>query len=227
MNVIPTWDCRSFELDLHLLAELPIERTERLVEEQEARPVHQRPRERHPLLLPAGHLARLAVREPAHLHHLERLADPAPDLGLVRPLLSKAVRDVLRDGHVGEEGVVLEHGVHVALVRRHALDRGTGDPDLAFVGILEPRQHPERRRLPAPGRSEQREELTGAHPDVEGVDRGHRAEALRDADEFHRAVVGARPAGPHLRGHEGECGEDVLAAQASRLPGLQARAQRK
>ena len=46
------------ELDLHLLAQLEVERAEGLVEQQDARPVHERARERDALALAAGQLAR-------------------------------------------------------------------------------------------------------------------------------------------------------------------------
>ncbi|HEY6017040.1 MAG TPA: coproporphyrinogen III oxidase [Gaiellaceae bacterium] len=42
------------QLQLHLLAQLQVERAERLVEQEHARPVDERPRERDPLLLAAG-----------------------------------------------------------------------------------------------------------------------------------------------------------------------------
>ena len=57
MKVIPTCLLDRLELDLHLLAELQVERAERLVEEQHAGPVHERPGERHALALAAGELA--------------------------------------------------------------------------------------------------------------------------------------------------------------------------
>ena len=43
----------ALQLDLHLLAQLEVERAQRLVEQQHRRPVHQRPRQRHALLLAA------------------------------------------------------------------------------------------------------------------------------------------------------------------------------
>ena len=46
------------ELDLHLLAQLQVERAERLVEQQERRQVDERAREGHPLSLPARELPR-------------------------------------------------------------------------------------------------------------------------------------------------------------------------
>src|SRR5439155_2329442 len=51
------------QFELHLLAELQVERSERLVEEQDAGTVYERARERHALLLATGELARLAVLE--------------------------------------------------------------------------------------------------------------------------------------------------------------------
>ncbi len=43
----------GLQLDLHLLAQLEVERAERFVEEQHPRPVDDRSRESHPLALPA------------------------------------------------------------------------------------------------------------------------------------------------------------------------------
>ena len=49
------------ELELHLLAQLQIERPERLVEQQHARPVDQGACERHALALAAGQRSGLAA----------------------------------------------------------------------------------------------------------------------------------------------------------------------
>ncbi len=64
------------QLKLHLLAQLEVERTERLVEEEHPRPVHERASERDPLLLAAGELPRFAPFEPGEADELERLDDP-------------------------------------------------------------------------------------------------------------------------------------------------------
>ena len=50
----------ALELDLHLLAQLEVERAERLVEQQQPRAVDDRARERDALALAAGELGRLA-----------------------------------------------------------------------------------------------------------------------------------------------------------------------
>jgi hypothetical protein len=53
----------GFQLELELLAQLQVERAERLVEEKHLRAVDERPRKRDPLLLAPGQLARLARPE--------------------------------------------------------------------------------------------------------------------------------------------------------------------
>ena len=61
MNVMPTCCLDRLQLDLHLLAELEVERAERLVEQEDARPVDERARQRHALALAARELARAAA----------------------------------------------------------------------------------------------------------------------------------------------------------------------
>ena len=61
------------ELDLHLLAQLEVERAERLVEQQHRRPVHQRAGERDALALAAGQLAGLALAVVAETDPVQRL----------------------------------------------------------------------------------------------------------------------------------------------------------
>ena len=53
----------ALELDLHLLAQLEVEGAERLVEEQDGRPVDERARQRDALRLAAGDLVGLALVE--------------------------------------------------------------------------------------------------------------------------------------------------------------------
>ena len=60
---------------------LQVERAERLVEQQHARPQDERARQRDPLLLAAGELARPAIGIAAQLHQLERLVGEALSLG--------------------------------------------------------------------------------------------------------------------------------------------------
>ena len=66
------------QLQLHVLAELEVERAERLVEQEHARMVDERAPERDALLLAAGELLRLALREPGEPDELEHLGARGP-----------------------------------------------------------------------------------------------------------------------------------------------------
>ena len=80
----PELGLERLELDLEVLAQLRVERAQRLVEQQHARPQHERARERDTLLLAARELVGLAPRELGQVDQLERLADPLGPLLLAR-----------------------------------------------------------------------------------------------------------------------------------------------
>ncbi len=124
---------QPLQLDLHVVAQLLVERAERLVEQEHGRPGDERARERDPLLLAAGKLARIALAVAGELHERERLGDAPPDLRPLHALHAEAERHVLRDGAVREQRVVLEHHADAAQVRRHARDVGSVDRDHAGV----------------------------------------------------------------------------------------------
>ena len=136
------------EEDLHLLAQLQVERAERLVEQQHLRVVHERARERDALALAAGELHRLAAAEPGQPDAVRAPPRPARAARAARDALdAQPVLDVLRDGHVREERVVLEDRVHVALVRRTAGDVVAAEQDPPRVGPLEAADQAQRGRL--------------------------------------------------------------------------------
>src|SRR5207245_4864204 len=68
------------DLELHLLAQLFVERAQRLVHEDQLRLEHQRARHRDPLLLAAGELRRPPLAEAGELHHAQRALDPPGDI---------------------------------------------------------------------------------------------------------------------------------------------------
>ncbi len=179
----------SLELDLHLLPELQVERPERLVEEEHARRIHERACERDPLALPSGELDRLAIRYVGQSDDVEDLPNPPLALCTRDALYAQAIGDVVRDRHVREQRVVLEHRVDVPLVRRAIRDVGAVELHLACVGALEARDDPERRRLPGARRAEKREELSAPDLEIDVIDGDHVAVRLAHADEpyVHRS----------------------------------------
>jgi hypothetical protein len=166
-------------------AQLEVEGAEGLVEQQHGRAVDERAGERDALLLAAGELARLALRLGREADALELLADAAADLGARDALALEPEGDVLLHREVGEERVALEDRVRRPLERRQPGDVDAVDEDAPLGRLLEAGDHPQRRRLAAAARAEQREELAAGDVEVERADRHHVAEALRDGLEAH------------------------------------------
>ena len=169
----------SLQLHLQLLAQLQIQCAERLVEQQHGRPIHERARERHPLLLATGELGGPALRLRREAHSLELLRHAPPRLGPVDLLALEAEGDVLLHVKVREEGVALEHGVGRALERGTARYVLAVEEHAALAGFLEAGDHAERGRLAAAGRAEHREELAARNVQAHVPHRGELAEALR------------------------------------------------
>ena len=91
----------ALELDLHLLAQLQVERAERLVEQQHARLEHERTRERDALLLAARELVRAgAGSSPSDAPSRARGACAAT-LRLAHPALLETVATLSRTDMCG------------------------------------------------------------------------------------------------------------------------------
>ena len=122
-----------------LLAHLGVERAEGLVEQQHPRLHGQGAGERHPLALAAGELARVAVGHPVELHQLQQVVDLAVDDVARRPdaprLHAQAEGDVLEDGHVPEQRVVLEHEADAAFLHPPSGDVLFLEADGAAAGV--------------------------------------------------------------------------------------------
>ena len=183
------------ELDQHALAQLEVERGERLVEQQHVGLVDEGARDRHPLLLASADLRRLLPRLGLELGEGEHAPDLLVD-ALPRPAGdARAEGDVLAHREVREEGVALEDRVDLAAVRRQRGDVLAVQEDAPGVGRLEAGQHAQQRRLAAAARPEQREELALLDPERDGVHGPQGAEALRDALELEEASHAAGYAG--------------------------------
>ena len=91
------------ELDLHFLAQLGVERRERLVEEQHRWMRDQRATESDALLLAAGKFVRIAFPETNETHVLERSLHLGGDLGRGCPGHLQRKRDVAFDVMCGNK----------------------------------------------------------------------------------------------------------------------------
>ena len=138
------------QLDLHVLAELQIERAERLVEQQQRRLEDEAPRDRDALLLAARELVDALRLRAGKSDALQHRVDTARDLRARDTAPREAVADVVADRHHREQREVLEHHVDGPPVRRHAAHRGAADPHVTLVGREEPGDDPQQRGLPQP-----------------------------------------------------------------------------
>jgi hypothetical protein len=196
------------QLELHLLAQLEVQRAERLVQQQHVRLVHDGPGQGDALALAAGQLSRLAAAEPGQPDHLQRAVDLRPPFRLGHPAHPQPVLDVLRHAHVREQRVVLEHGVDVPGVRRHPGDVAAAELDPPGVRPLEPGDQPEQGGLARTGRPEQSEELARPDLQVDVGERGHGAVPLPqagDVDRCTRITCRGGLGGTRNRDHPARC----------------------
>lgn len=156
---------QMFDLQLHLLAQVLVERPERLVHQDELRVEDERPGERHALLLPAGELLGVAFGVLLEADHGQR--PPYPRLDLVDRKLAypQGKAQVVGHGHVGKERIVLKDHADVAPVGRDTVDDLPAQQDLAARRRFETGEHHQRGGLARTGRAQQGQEF--AAPDVE------------------------------------------------------------
>ena len=161
-----------------LLADVRVERPEGLVEQQHLGLDGERPGERHALALPARELRRVAMGEALEVDEAHQLLHALLDL-LLGPLSDReAEGDVVAHRHVLEGGVVLEHEADPSVLDRDARGVAVGDQDPTRVGLLEPRDHPQQRRLAAAARAQQRRQRAVRHLDRDVVQGDEVAELL-------------------------------------------------
>ena len=133
-----------------------------------------------------------ALDELLELHRGEDLGDAAALLVAGDALEAKAEGDVLGDGHVREQGVVLEDRVHVAFEGRETGDLLAGQLDPALGRALESGDHPQHGRLARAGRAEHREELAVGYLQIDSGHGGRLAERLAQALEPDRLCLHGR-----------------------------------
>ncbi|MNV73337.1 hypothetical protein D3C71_1664780 [compost metagenome] len=111
--------------------------------------------------------------------------DATLDLALRHPGKLQGEAHIVGDLHVRIERIALEHHGKVALLGRHVVDDATADGDLAGADVLEPGDHPQKRRLPATGRANQDHELAAAHVQRNIIEHRQATVALAHIPEFN------------------------------------------
>jgi hypothetical protein len=186
------------DLDLQLLAQLFVERAERLIHQQHGRLENNRARNRDALLLATRQLARHALAVVLELHQRQCFFDLASDIvaGKFPHLQRKG--DVLRHRHVRKERIFLKDHADPALVRRDIGQIARPDADHAFVRGLEPRNHHQQGGLAGSGWSEKREKLAGCNVERDGIHCSHLSVELRNSGDFN---LSAKTAGRMSTGY--------------------------
>jgi hypothetical protein len=136
-------DAADFVLDF--LAQLLVERRERLVHQQDRGIVDQRPGQCHALLLAARHMRRHPVFIAFKPDEAQRLANPCSDFRLWFAADAKGEGDVLADREVRKQRVALEHHADIALVRWRGKQALAFEQNVARGRILKTGENVERR----------------------------------------------------------------------------------
>ena len=184
----------SAELAAHELAHLRVQGAERLVHQERLRLAHDGAPERHPLAVAARQRRHALVEEVLDAQQRRGLLDPSPALPARHPVALQGEGDVVEHLHVRVEREELEHERDVAArcaQRRHVL---AVEQDLPGGRHLQARDHPQGRRLPAPGRTQHDEELPALDGERGIVHRHEFAEALLDVphpDVGHHLTPGS------------------------------------
>jgi hypothetical protein len=179
---------QALELDLHLLAQLQIERGQRLVQQQYVRPVHEGARQRDTLLLAPAQLRRIAAAHLGKVDEVEKLVDQLLHFRFGHLLATQAEGYVVEDLQMRKECIALEHHVDRPAVRRRVRVVFALEQDRALVGDFKAGDDSQQRALAAPARTEQRDELALFDDEGNVVHGGNVVESLRHVPRANDAV---------------------------------------
>src|SRR6266404_3683075 len=176
----------SFQLALHLLAEVGVEGGKRLVQEQELRAIDERAGECDALLLAAAERGGTSGGEADHFHHAESLFNAARDFRFRGGLDAQSVSDVFADVQVRKEGVNLEDGIHAALVGRERIEALVAHPDFAGGGLFETGNEAEKRGLARAALAEESKKFASGDSQRDILEDLGGAETFRHAADFQK-----------------------------------------
>ena len=151
---------KRLELQLHLLAQLQIQRAQRLIQQEKLRVVGERSCDGDALLLAAGELVRLPLSHLSELDQLQHGIHLFTDLRLAETFFDQTEGHVVEDVHVREEGIVLKDRVDVPLIRRQIRHVPALQLHGSFRRRLEPGDDAQGGRLSAAGRPQEGQKLS-------------------------------------------------------------------
>ena len=177
------------QLHLHVLAQLQVQGAQGLVQQQHLGLVGQGSCDGHPLLLPAGQLAHPPVGEARQVHHVQHPLDGLLHFLLALFLQAHPEGDVVVHVQVGEQGVLLEDGVHLPLVRGQGGDVFPIKKDLAGVRGDKPGDGAQGRGLATARGAQQGDELPVPDVQVKALEYLLAIEGNRDVFQGNDGVL--------------------------------------
>ena len=123
------------------------------------------------------------------MHELGILFHPPLDIGSCVAVHLQAKADIVENGHMRKNGVILEHHGNPAFTRWQMVYTPVPDPDLSDIRLVKPGNDTQQGGLATSGGPEQHHELLVTDGQVNRVQRLERAKALcniLDDDIGHR-----------------------------------------
>ena len=133
----------SGDFELHVFAQLLVERAKRLVHQHQLGFEHQSARQGDTLLLTARKLRGASPAELAHLNHVQCALHFRFAIRLAHPPDFQRKGEVFSHRHMREKRIVLKNHADSALVRRDIVDRSPVQLDLAVCRSFKPGKHHE------------------------------------------------------------------------------------
>jgi len=134
---------------MHLQAQLQIECTEWLVEQQHLGLVDQSARDGNALALASTELINLAPTIAVKPDQLQHRSELPFDFSARHALHLEPERDISLDRQVREQREMLKHHIGATLIGRIGCNIAAVDADFALIGRLKPADNPQQRRLAA------------------------------------------------------------------------------
>ncbi len=155
------------QLVLQARAGESVERAERLVEQEDPRPVDQATGDGDPLRHAARELVRIGILETVQPHQRDVFGDRVPALGLAQSGIEQAERDVLRHGQPRKQPRLLEHQAAIEARRRDAL---AVERHAAVEVGVQSCDEAQQGGLAAAARSHDRQEAAGLDRQIQAVE---------------------------------------------------------
>ena len=161
------------DLGPHLVAELGVQVGQGLVHQEHGGVPDDGPADGHTLPLAAGQSLGLAVQILGDIQNFGGLTDLLVDLVLGQLLQLQGEGHVFIHGHVGIQGIALEHHGDVPVLGLHVVHQLAADGQLAAGDVLQTGDHPQGGGLAAAGGAHQHDELLVRNVQVEILHRHH------------------------------------------------------